>query len=96
MNKKSVKGFAFVLFFIIVSSILVIVATSVKKLEGFIPQYTNHSSKCFDCEQDIINRYGEAFAWKSQKSKLFSAETDGIAQTGSIAGGYLGKTLKYY
>jgi hypothetical protein len=96
MNKKFVKGFAFVLFFIIMSSILVIIATCVKKLEGFIPQYMNHPSKCFDCEQDIINRYGVESAWRAQPTKLFSAETEGVAQTGTIAGGYLGKTLKYY
>lgn len=61
-----------------------------------IPQYMNHKSKCYDCERDIINRLGKDQAWRAQPSKLFSTETAGIAQTGKISGGFLGKTMKYY
>lgn len=61
-----------------------------------IPQYMNHPTKCFDCEQDIIRRYGTDYTWMAQPTKLFSAEAAGIAQKKDVSGGFLGKTVKYY
>ena len=66
-------------------------------LEGTVPQYLQHKSKCFDCEADMINRVGADGAWMANPSKTFSAEKDGIAQSGGeLSGGFLAKTMKYY
>lgn len=59
--------------------------------------YLDHPSKCFDCEKDIIRRYGEQYAWKAQPAKSFDAELEAISQSGGDpSAGYLAKTLKYY
>ena len=61
-----------------------------------VPEYLRYASKCFSCETDIINRYGQDAAWMGQPSKLFSGEAQGVQQAGNISGGFLGKTMRYY
>jgi hypothetical protein len=62
-----------------------------------IPEYLNHKSKCFTCETDMRNRYGDDGAWLANPSKTYSAEIDSIRQAGgNIAGGFLAKSVKYY
>ena len=82
----------------IILTILIIAKVYFDIKEQFaIAQYLHHKSSCFDCEKDMINRYGVDGAWMANPSKTFSAEQDGIRQAGgNIAGGFLGKTMKYY
>ena len=37
-------------------------------------KYLGHPTKCFDCEKDMINRYGPEYAFYGQNNKLFSTE----------------------
>ena len=60
-----------------------------------IPEYLKHKSKCYDCETDIRQRYGEESVWRAQPSKMFSAEQQGVDMYGE-EGGFVGKTIKYY
>jgi hypothetical protein len=64
--------------------------------DQYIPEYLNHKSKCFDCEKEILNNFGEDAVWIAQPSKMFAAESEGMSQTGTVSGGFLGKTIKYY
>lgn len=62
-----------------------------------IPEYMNHKSRCFSCENDIRQRYGENAIWMANPAKTFSAEIDGIRQAGgNVKGGFLAKSIKYY
>lgn len=59
--------------------------------------YTDHKTKCFSCEKEMIQRCGEKCAWMAQPAKSFDAEFEAVAQAGgNLEGGYLAKTLKYY
>ena len=59
--------------------------------------YLDYKSKCFDCEKEIRQRYGDDVAWLANPSKMFSTEIDGIRQAnGDISGGFLGKSIRYF
>ncbi len=60
-----------------------------------IPEYLKHKSKSFDAEREMIRRCGIDSVWRSQPSKMYSAEQQGVDMYGE-AGGFIGKTLKYY
>lgn len=60
-----------------------------------IPEYLKHKSKCFSCESDIKQRYGESSVWRAQPSKSYDSEQQGVNMYGE-KGGFIGKTLKYY
>ena len=55
--------------------------------------YLNYKSSCFDCEKQAIQQYGPDGAWLANPTKMFSAETSGVEQTGDISGGFLAKTI---
>lgn len=48
--------------------------------------YLSSPTKCFSCEQDMINRYGPEYAWMGKPSKCFSCERDLINRYGPNAG----------
>jgi hypothetical protein len=75
--------------------IIVCIFTIKFKKEKFLPEYLSHKSRCFDCEKQFLNMYGEDSAWRGQQSKMFSAEQQGVDMYGE-AGGFIGKTMKYY
>lgn len=83
----------FVTFFFVFLLILAKVAFDVKEM--FVPEYLNHKSKCFDCEADMIARYGIDGAWLANPTKLFATEQQGVAMDG-LRGGFIGKTMRYY
>ncbi len=60
-----------------------------------VPEYLKHKSRCFSCDQDIRKRCGESSVWRSQPSKSYDSEQQGVDMYGE-AGGFIGKTLKYY
>lgn len=64
-------------------------------IEKFVPEYLNHKSSCFDCEKEVIRRCGEDSVWRANPSKMFSTEKAGVNMYGE-AGGFIGKTMKYY
>lgn len=77
-------------------TILVVILSCFKVPEHY-RDYLGYKSKCFSCETQIRQTYGDDAAWMANPSKTFSAETDGIRQAGGdIAGGFLGKSIKYY
>ena len=47
--------------------------------------YLSSPTKCFSCEQDMINRYGPEYAWMGKPSKCFSCEQDLIKMYGPNA-----------
>ncbi len=47
--------------------------------------YLSSPTKCFSCEQDMINRYGPEYAWMGKPSKCFSCEQDLINMYGPNA-----------
>lgn len=63
---------------LILSIIIVIIlgTLSSKSLEHFISNslYLAGPTKCFSCEQDMINRYGPEYAYMGQPTKCFSCE----------------------
>jgi len=62
-----------------------------------IPEYLKHKSSCFDCEIDMIKRYGLDGARKANPSKGYDDEQAAVLQAGGdIKAGFLAKTLKYY
>ncbi len=62
-----------------------------------IPEYMKHKSRCFSCEREAREIYGDDGAWFANPAKSFSAEIDGIRQAGgNIKGGFIAKTIKYY
>lgn len=84
----------FVCFLFVFLAVLAKVIFDVK--EAFtVPEYLHHKSRCFDCEADMIGRYGQEGAWMANPSKTFSAEAQGVA-TGGLEGGFIGKSIKYY
>lgn len=85
-----------IIYFFIFIIILLILKVVFDITEKFIPEYLHHKSKCYDCEKDILQRYGPNAVWMAQPSKLYSAEQSGIYQKDDISGGYIGKTIKYY
>lgn len=58
--------------------------------------YTDHPSKCYSCEQDIIRRQGEEWAWRGQKTKSFDAERAMILRTGQPEAAYDAHPIRYY
>lgn len=48
--------------------------------------YLSSPTKCFSCEQDMINRYGPEYAWMGKPSKCFSCEQDLMKMYGPNAG----------
>lgn len=56
----------------------------------------NHSTKCFSCERDIINRYGPEWGWLGQDTKSFDAEKDLILRTGFIDSAFNAHDVRYY
>lgn len=97
-SKKNVK--TTLMLFAIIALLLVVLRFSVGLLkEMFVatPEYLNYKSKCFSCEQEVLATQGEDAVWMANPTKLFAAEKDGVYQAGGdLAGGYLGKTMKYY
>lgn len=83
-----------VFIFIVILLIIKIIFDIKEQFE--IPEYLKHKTKCFSCEKQVIQMYGEDAAWFGQPSKSFDSELDGINQKNDIAGGFLGKTMKYY
>jgi len=62
-----------------------------------IPEYLRHKSKCFDCENEVIAKYGPQSAWLANPTKGFDDEKDVVLRNnGDISSGYLAKTIKYY
>ena len=47
-------------------------------------------------EAQMIATYGPDGAWLANPTKSFASEKSGMEQTGSLSGGFLGKTMKYY
>lgn len=75
---------------------LVTILSFVKVTEHY-RDYLGYKSKCFSCELQMRQMYGDNAAWMANPSKTFSAESDGIRQAnGDIAGGFLGKSIRYY
>ena len=58
--------------------------------------YLDHKSKSFSAEAQMIATYGPDGAWLANPTKSFASEKSGMEQTGSLSGGFLGKTMKYY
>ena len=80
----------------IIVIVLVVLLNYLKVIE-YYRDYLRYKTKCFSCEDDIRRRYGNDAVWMANPSKTFTAEIDGIRQAGGdIAGGFLGKTIKYY
>lgn len=48
-------------------------------------EHLKHKGRCFDCEKEVINRYGEDAAWFAQQTKSFDSEP-----------GFIAKTMRYY
>ena len=85
-----------VLFTVVLILVVIKVKLDIKEMFQ-VAEYLYHKSSCFDCEKDMINRYGQDAAWMANPSKTFTAESDGIAQAnGNISGGFMGKTVKFY
>lgn len=83
-----------IIFLIIV--VFLLIGVSLNIYEKYT-SYTDHKTKCFDCETDVIKRCGVKAAWMAQPAKSFDAEREAISQTdGRIEGGFMAKTLKYY
>lgn len=62
-----------------------------------VPEYMKHKSRCFSCENDIRQRYGENSIWMANPAKSFDAEIEAVNQAdGDMSAGYLAKTIKYY
>ena len=55
-----------------------------------------YPSKCFDCEKDLANRFGDDYAWMGQNTKSFASERALVQQTGSMRDGVHAHPLKYY
>lgn len=87
-----------ILFLFIVLSIAVVVKVALNIKETFeVAQYLHHKSKCFDCEKQAINSYGQEGAWMANPAKSFDAEVEAVAQhSGALDAGFLAKTIKYY
>lgn len=59
------------------------------------PEYLSHKAKSFDAEKQMRQTYGDDGAWLGTSTKSFASEQQGVAQNG-LAGGFIGKTMKYY
>lgn len=64
---------------IIILGIIIVIILGVlssNSLEHFISNrlYLAGPTKCFSCEQDMINRYGPEYAYIGQPTKCFSCE----------------------
>lgn len=86
-----------VMFSILFVLVLLKVVFNIKEAFDNIPQYMKHKSKCYSCEQEILNTLGPDAVFLAQPTKGFDDEIAGIAQAGGdLSGGYLAKTIKYY
>ena len=56
----------------------------------------NHSTKCFSCEKDIINRLGPEWGWLGQDTKSFDSEFDLIKRSGDVSSAFNTHDLRYY
>lgn len=65
-------------------------------MEYYINTIYNHSTKCFSCERDIINRLGPEWGWLGQDTKSFDAEKDLILRSGSIDSAFNAHDIRYY
>jgi hypothetical protein len=84
-----------ILLIFIILTILLIVKVMFEIKEKFVPEYLHHKTKCVDCENQARIMYGDDGAWTANPSKTYSAEQQGVDQNG-LAGGFIGKTIKYY
>lgn len=89
-------------FVFLVSILLAVIKPEIDQLLGrndeeFSHPYLYNKSKCFQCEREMINRCGADAAWMANPSKTYTAEVDGIIQNnGDIAGGFMGKTVRFF
>lgn len=97
-HRKNLK--TTLILFAIIAGLLAVLHFSVGLLkEMFVstPEYLNYKSKCFSCENQILEQQGEDAVWMANPTKSFSSEKEGVYQAGGdLAGGYLAKTMKYY
>lgn len=84
-----------ILWMFIILTILLIVKVLFEIKEKFVPEYLHHKTKCVDCENQARMMYGDDGAWTANPSKTYSAEQQGVDEYG-LAGGFIGKTIKYY
>lgn len=76
--------------------LLSLMKTAFSMSEGY-QEYLKYKSKCFDCEKQMIQIYGENGAWLANPAKSFSAEKEAVMQAGEdISNGFLAKTLRWY
>lgn len=79
--------------------VLIIIYNYLLGVEHFERRYStiyDHPTKCFSCERDVIQRYGEEWAWLGQNTKSFDAEKEMIRMTGDIASAMDTHPIKYY
>jgi hypothetical protein len=83
------------MFVLLICVVCLIVALTVARLK--IEKYAQmrHSTRCFSCERQAKNAYGDDGVWMANPSKTFSAERDGVRRYGMV-GGYLGKTVPFF
>jgi len=94
-NYNSSPYFVIIIVFIII--IILLIFITLLNVNEHYRTYLDYPSKCFSCERDFIDRYGEDYAWMGNQTKLFSAEYNGVLQAnGDPSGGFMGKTIKYY
>lgn len=56
-------------------------------------KYLKHKGRCFDCEKQMIDMYGQNAAWIGQQAKSFDSEREALLHGNT---GFLAKTIKYY
>lgn len=70
-------------------------SSNTPKFSGANNLYLSNSTKCFDCETDMIRRYGPQWAWMGQNSKCFDCEKQ-LVNTAGAPYGALGNTSKCF
>ncbi len=81
--------------FIVLVVLLIGIAILQVKEKFQQPQYLSHKAKSFDAEKQMRQMYGDDGAWLGTSTKSFASEQQGLSQNG-LAGGFIGKTMKYY
>jgi hypothetical protein len=72
-----------------------IFSTREKYREGPIDTRLYYRSKCFSCEEDLVNRYGPSYAYLGQPTKGFAEEAELISRTGNIDAAYSAHPISF-
>ena len=60
-----------------------------------VPLYKSKPSKCFDCEKEVEQRYGEEYVTFTQPSKCFDCEKEFVHRDGLMYGQFANPTKSF-